>query len=269
MIVYKKDDEIELIRESCLLVCKTLTHVATRIKPGIKGKEIDREAEELIRDHGAKPGFKGYNGFPATLCISVNEQIVHGIPSDEPFKDGDIVSVDCGVYWNYFFGDAAYTFAIGDVDKEIMKLLVVTKDCLYRGIDKAVEGNRIGDIGYAVQNYAEKECGYGVIRELVGHGVGRNLHESPEVPNYGKRGKGQKLKEGLVIAIEPMVNLGDRKIRQSGDGWTVFAKDRSPSAHYEHTIAVRSGNADILSDHAGIEKAIKNNPELKEISIKS
>ena len=269
MIVYKKDEEIELIRQSCLLVCKTLAHVATRLAPGITGKQIDEEAESLIRDHGAEPGFKGYRGFPATLCISKNEQIVHGIPVDEPFQDGDIVSVDCGVFWNEYFGDAAFTFAIGEVSEDVMKLLSVTNECLYKAIDQAVTGNRLGDIGYAVQNYAEKEHGYGVVRELVGHGLGKNLHEAPEVPNYGRRGKGQKLKEGLVIAIEPMINLGKRKIRQSNDGWTVFAKDLKPSAHYEHTIAVKAQKADILSNHDEIELAVKNNANLKEISIKS
>ncbi len=265
---FKTQEEVELIRESCLLVCKALTHVASKIKPGISGVELDKEAEQLIRDHGAVPGFKGYNGFPATLCISVNEQVVHGIPSDTAFNDGDIVSVDCGVYMNEFFGDAAYTFALGDVPEDTMELLRVTQESLYRGIDKAVVGNRIGDIGYAIQQYTEKEHPYGVVRELVGHGLGKNLHEAPEVPNYGRRGRGPILKDGLVIAIEPMINLGRKEVSQSEDGWTINSRDRKPSAHYEHTVVVRKEKADILSDHSGIVEAIKNNAEIKEISKK-
>ena len=211
MIVYKTDEEIELIRESCLLVSKTLSHVASKLKPGITGKELDAEAEELIRDHGAEPGFKGYNDFPATLCISKNEEVVHGIPDNYEFKEGDIASIDCGVFMNGFFGDAAYTFAFKDVDDETLKLLQVTKASLYKGIEKAVAGKRLGDISHAIQSFTEKQHGYGVVRELVGHGLGRNLHEPPEVPNFGKQGKGIKLQEGLVIAIEPMINLGTRR----------------------------------------------------------
>ena len=265
MIFYKTAEEIELLRESCLLVCKTLTHVASLLKPGITGVMVDKEAEQLIRDHGAVPGFKGYRGFPATLCISVNEQVVHGIPTDEPFKDGDVVSIDCGTYMNDFYGDAAYTFAIGEVDEAIMRLLAVTKASLYKGIDAARVGNRLGDIGFAVQQYCEKEHKYGVVRELVGHGVGRSLHEPPEVPNYGKRGKGMKLKEGLVIAIEPMVNQGKKEIRTLSDGWTIITKDRLPSAHFEHTIAVKNSGPDKLSDHTSIEAAIAKNAELKSV----
>jgi methionyl aminopeptidase len=268
MIYYKTDEEVELLRKSCLLVCKTLAHVAGLIKPGISGKKLDQEAEQLILDHHAKPGFKGYNGFPATLCISINEQVVHGIPSDLPFEDGDIVSIDCGVYMNEFFGDAAYTFAIGNVAEEVMELLSVTNESLYKGIDQAIVGNRLGDIGYAIQNYTEKVHHYGVVRELVGHGVGKNLHEPPEVPNYGKRGRGQLLKDGLVIAIEPMINLGKKEVTQAEDGWTIRSKDRKPSAHYEHTVVVRKQKADILSDHQLIEEVIKNNPEIREISKK-
>lgn len=269
MIYYKTDEEIEFIRENCLMVCNTLTVVANELKPGITGKVLDAKAEEFIRDNNAEPGFKGYRSFPATLCISKNDEVVHGIPDNYEFKDGDIVSIDCGVYKNNFFGDAAYTFVIGDVSEEIMKLLVVTKESLYRGIESATVGNRLGDISSSVQEYCEKENGYGIVRELVGHGIGKNLHESPEVPNYGKRGRGTKLQDGLVIAIEPMVNLGKKSVKQGRDGWTIKTKDGKPSAHYEHTIAVRTSGPDILSDHSPIETAIKNNIELKNISLKS
>lgn len=268
MIYYKTSDEVEKIRASCLLVSKTLAHVASMIGPGVSGQKIDEEAEQLIRDHGAVPGFKGYNGFPATLCISVNEQVVHGIPGKTEFKDGDIVSVDCGVYMDEFFGDSAYTFAIGDVDEEVMELLSVTNESLYLGIEAATAGNRLGDIGFAIQNYTEKQHQYGVVRELVGHGLGKNLHEPPEVPNYGKRGRGPLLKDGLVIAIEPMINLGKKEVTQADDGWTIRTRDRKPSAHYEHTVAVRKGEADILSDHSIVEDSIKKNTEIKEISKK-
>lgn len=269
MVYYKTPAEIELLRQNCHLVCKTLALVGEMLKPGITGQEIDKKAEEFIRDHDAEPGFKGYRGFPSTLCVSKNEVVVHGIPTEEEFKDGDIVSVDCGVFKDDFFGDAAYTFAIGEISDEVMQLLVTTKDSLYQGIDKARHGNRLGDISYAIQNYCEKERPYGVVRELVGHGIGKNLHEQPEVPNFGKRGRGMKLEEGLVIAIEPMINLGKKEVRQSDDGWTIVTKDKLVSAHYEHTIAVMKGDPDILSDHSYVEEAIKNNNNLKEISIKS
>lgn len=269
MIFYKTDEEIELIRQSCLLVCKTLAQVGSMLQPGIKGAKLDKMAEEFIRDHQAKPAFKGYRGFPATLCYSLNDMVVHGIPADQELKDGDIVSVDCGVEWNGYFGDAAYTFAIGDVAEKTMQLLRVTHEALYKGIEQAVAGRRLGDIGFAIQNYVERLHGYGVVRELVGHGVGRELHESPEVPNYGQRGSGVKLKEGLVIAIEPMVNLGKKEVRTARDGWTVFAKDGKPSAHYEHTVAVGKTHADILSDHSFIEEAVRNNPNLKEIMLRT
>ncbi|GIV31948.1 MAG: methionine aminopeptidase [Saprospiraceae bacterium] len=266
-IYYKTDEEIELIREACLLVCKVLTHCATRLKPGITGKQLDKEAEELIRDHGATPAFKGYRGFPATLCISPNEVVVHGIPNDEPFKEGDIVSIDCGTFLKGFHGDAAYTFAIGDVPEATMQLLRVTKTSLYKGIAQAVHGNRLGDISYAIQHYVEREHPYSVVRELVGHGLGRELHEEPEVPNYGRRGNGLLLKEGLVIAIEPMINLGKRDVGQADDNWTIFTRDHQPSAHYEHTVAVRKVQADILSDHRPIEEAISKNPYLKTVEL--
>ncbi len=268
MVFYKTDEEIELIRKSCLLVCKALSHVASVIRPGISGAEIDKEAEQLIRDNGAVPGFKGYRGFPSTLCISVNECVVHGIPSKTEFKDKDIVSVDCGTFMNGFYGDAAYTFALGDVDEAVMDLLRITNESLYRGIEQAVHGKRLGDIGYAIQNFCEKEHSYGVVRELVGHGIGRELHESPEVPNYGKRGKGQMLKEGLVIAIEPMVNLGRKEVKQSDDGWTIITRDIQPSAHFEHTVAVRKGKADILSNHDMIIEALEKNSEVKKLQVK-
>ena len=269
-IYYKTNEEIELIRKSCLLVCKTLAHVGSILRPGISGEEIDLAAETFIRDHGAEPGFKGYRGFPATLCVSVNEGVVHGIPTKgQIFKDGDVVSIDCGVLWDEFYGDAAYTFPIGNVSEEVMELLRVTNTSLYKGIDQAVVGNRIGDIAFAIQQYVERKHNYGVVRELVGHGLGRELHEAPEVPNYGKRGRGVKLQEGLVIAIEPMVNMGRKDVRTAADGWTVIAKDRKPSAHFEHSIAVRKKGVDILSDHSFIEETIQNNPELREVVLKT
>lgn len=270
MVFYKTDEEIEYIRESCLLVCKTLAHVASIIRPGISGAEIDKAAEELILDHGAVPSFKGYNGFPSTLCVSVNEHVVHGIPSrDQIFRDGDLVSVDCGAYLNGFHGDSAYTFALGDVKEEVMELCRVTNTSLYKAIDAAIAGNRLGDIGFAVQQYVEREHKYGVVRELVGHGIGRDLHEAPEVPNYGKRGRGVQLKEGLVIAIEPMVNLGRKEVRTEADGWTVYAKDRKPSAHYEHTVAIRKDHTEILSDHTSIEEAIGQNANVQPVELKT
>ena len=268
MIFYKTEEEIELIRESCLLVCKALAHVGSIIRPGMSGTEIDRAAEELIRDHGAEPAFKGYRGFPGTLCVSVNESVVHGIPTpDQVFQDGDIVSVDCGVFMNGFHGDSAYTFPLGEVDEKVMRLCRVTNTSLYKAIDVAEVGARIGDIGYAVQQYVERENKYGIVRELVGHGLGRDLHEAPEVPNYGKRGKGPVLKDGLVIAIEPMVNLGNKAVRTAADGWTVYAKDKKPSAHYEHTIAVRKGGVDVLSNHKIVEHAILANDNVQFVEL--
>lgn len=263
MIFYKTEEEIELVRQSCLLVCKALAHVGSIIRPGVTGMQLDKEAETLIRDHQATPGFKGYRGFPATLCISPNEAVVHGIPSKKEFRDGDVVSIDCGVFWNGFFGDAAYTFALGNVKPEVMDLLRATNTSLYLGIEQAVSGNRIGDIGFAIQEFIERKHGYGVVRELVGHGLGKSLHEEPEVPNYGKRGKGVKLREGMVIAIEPMVNLGKKEVSQAEDGWTIISKDRKATAHYEHSVAVGKETADILSDHRPIEQAVSNNPELR------
>ncbi|MEZ4931662.1 MAG: type I methionyl aminopeptidase [Saprospiraceae bacterium] len=269
-IIYKTDEQIEMLREACLLVCKVLTYVGENIRPGITGEELDRKAEQIIRDHGAIPAFKGYEGqhgpFPSSLCISVNEVVVHGIPSKEEFKDGDIVSVDCGTIMpSGFHGDAAYTFPLGEVKEEVMQLCRVTKASLYRGIENAVQGKRLGDISYAIQHYTEKEHGYSVVRELVGHGVGKSLHEDPEVPNFGKRGNGLKLIEGLVIAVEPMINLGKKDVMQGNDGWTIYTKDRLPSAHYEHSVAVRKGKVDVLSNHDPIEEAIAKNPNVMEV----
>ncbi len=255
MIHYKSDEEIEIQRESSLLVGKTLAEVAKHIKPGVKTKELDKIAEEFILDHGAKPGFKGYGGFPATLCISVNDEVVHGIPGERELKDGDIVSIDCGTILNGFYGDSAYTFEVGEVDEEVKKLLERTKQSLYRGIEMAVSGKRVGDIGYAIQNYVE-QFGYGVVRDLVGHGVGRNLHEKPEVPNYGRRGTGVKLKKGMVLAIEPMINMGRKEVVQDPDGWTIRTIDGKPSAHFEHDVAIREGKADILSTFEYIEEVL-------------
>jgi len=255
MITYKSAEEIELIRESSLLVGKALAEVAKIIRPGITPLELDRRAEEFIRDSNAIPAFKGYGDFPNTLCISLNDVVVHGIPSSKALIDGDIVSVDCGVLKNGYYGDSAYTFEIGEVPAAVKQLLKVTKESLYKGIEKAIEGMRIGDVGFAVQEHVEK-FGYGVVREMVGHGIGKNLHEKPEVPNYGKRGAGIKLMEGLVIAIEPMINLGKAPIFQDNDGWTIRTKDGKVSAHFEHTIAVKKGKADILSSFEFVEEVL-------------
>ena len=257
MIYYKTAEEIELLRLSNMLVAKTHGEIAKIIRPGIKTIELDKRAEEFIRDNGGIPGFLGYGGFPNTLCISVNETVVHGIPSNYELKEGDIVSVDCGVLMNGYYGDSAYTFAIGEISDEKKKLLQVTKEALYLGIEKAVSGNRLGDISFAVQHHAQSH-GFSVVREMVGHGVGKDLHEKPEVPNYGKRGRGIKLKEGLVIAIEPMINLGKKEIYQENDGWTIKTKDAKPSAHFEHTIAVKNGKADILSSFEFVEEVLNN-----------
>lgn len=258
MIYYKSKEEIELIRESSLLVAKTLAEVAGIIKPGITTLYLDKIAEQFIRDNGAVPGFKGYHGFPFTLCISPNEVVVHGFPSNREIRDGDIVSIDCGVYKNGFYGDSAYTFVIGEISPEVKKLLKVTKQCLDLGIEKAVEGNTVGDLSSTIQMHAE-QSGYGVVRELVGHGLGRNLHEEPEVPNFGKKGKGVKLREGMVIAIEPMINLGRRYVVQEKDGWTIRTRDMKPSAHFEHTVAVGKECADVLSTFEYIEEALRKN----------
>jgi methionyl aminopeptidase len=257
MIHIRTEEEIQKIKESSLLVAKTHAEIAPLIKPGITGLELDKIAEEFIRDHNAIPAFKGYGGFPGTLCISPESEVVHGIPNDKPFEEGMILSVDCGVQLNGYYGDSAFTYPIGSISEEKSLLLQITRESLYFGIEQAIEGNRIGDVSFAVQNHAEKHK-YGVVRELVGHGVGEQLHEDPQVPNYGKRGRGPKLSEGMVLAIEPMINMGDRKIKFYSDGWTVKTKDLKPSAHFEHTIVVRKGKAEILSDFEIIDQALKN-----------
>jgi methionyl aminopeptidase len=255
-IYYKSPEEIELIRESSLLVSKTLAEVAKLIAPGITTLALDKMAYEFIKDHGAIPAFLNYGGFPNSLCISPNEQVVHGFPNEYVIKEGDLISVDCGVIKNNFFGDSAYTFSIGEVDAEKQKLTKITQECLSFAIEKAVVGMRIGDIAFAVQAHAEAN-GFGVVRELVGHGVGVKLHEKPEVPNYGKRGSGAKLEEGMVIAIEPMINAGTAAVKFWSDGWTVTTKDNKPSAHFEHTVAIKKGKADVLSTFSLIEEVLK------------
>ncbi len=247
MAIYlKSDEEIELLRLSNQLVAKTHAEIARWMKPGITTIKLDNIAEEFIRDHGGVPGFLGYNGFPNTLCISINEAVVHGIPSKRELKDGDIVSVDCGVLMNGYYGDSAFTFPVGQVKEKYLRLLEITKKALYIGIQNAIAGKRLGNVSNAIQKFVEKN-GYSVVREMVGHGVGKKLHEEPQVPNYGRKGRGVVLKEGLVIAIEPMVNLGKKHIQQLDDGWTIVTADGKPSAHFEHTIAVRKNKADILS----------------------
>ena len=256
MFSEKTKEEIELLRESNLLVGKTLGEVAKIIRPGVSTLELDAVAEEFSRSNGAVPGFLGYGGFPNTLCISVNDEVVHGIPSAKRvLQEGDIVSVDCGVLKNGYYGDSAYTFEVGEVSEEIHNLLEATKASLYKGIEQAVVGRRIGDIGSAVQNYCEAR-GYSVVRELVGHGVGKELHEDPQVPNYGSRGQGTKLREGMVIAIEPMINLGQRYVIMNSDGWTIRTRDGLPSAHFEHTVAVGKTAADILSSFKYVEEVL-------------
>lgn len=255
MIHLKSEEEIELIRESSLLVGKTLAEVARLVKPGVTTKQLDAIAEEFIRDNGGVPGFKGYHGFPATLCTSVNEVVVHGIPGNYALKDGDIISIDCGVKKNGYFGDSAYTFAVGEVAGDILLLMQRTKESLYLAIESAVAGKRIGDIGFAVQSYVEG-FGYSVVRDLVGHGLGKSLHEKPEVPNFGRRGTGKELKTGMVLAIEPMINLGIKNVYQERDGWTIKTKDHKPSAHYEHDVVVRRDKAEILSTFTYIEEVL-------------
>jgi len=256
MIYYKTTDEIELLRESNMLVGRTHGEVAKWIAPGVSTLKLDKIAEEFIRDNGGEPGFLGYQGYPNTLCISLNDTVVHGIPSNYELRDGDIVSIDCGVLMNKYYGDSAYTFEVGEVKPEIKKLLQVTKESLYKGIEKAIVGNRLGDISYTIQQYCESH-GYSVVREMVGHGVGKKLHEKPEVPNYGRRGSGVKLKKGLVLAIEPMINMGRKEIYQMDDGWTVRTRDGMPSAHFEHTVAIGQGTADILSSFEFVEEVLR------------
>jgi methionyl aminopeptidase len=255
MIYLKTDEEIALMRIANLLVSKTLAEVAKHIAPGVTTLYLDKIGETFIRDHGAIPTFLGYKGFPNALCISVNEKVVHGIPSEYQLKEGDIVSVDCGTLINGYCGDSAYTFCVGEVKPAVMKLLKATKEALYVGIANAVEGKRIGDISNAIQSYCEGK-GYSVVRQLVGHGIGKEMHEEPEVPNFGKKGHGSMLKTGMCIAIEPMINMGKKRVYFEKDGWTVRTVDRMPSAHFEHTVAIRQGKADILSSFEMIEEVL-------------
>ncbi|MAD96440.1 MAG: type I methionyl aminopeptidase [Flavobacteriaceae bacterium] len=255
MIIPKSKEEIELMRESALVVSKTLGMLAKEVKPGVTTLYLDKLAEDFIRSEGAIPGFLGLYDFPNTLCMSPNEQVVHGFPTTEPLREGDIISIDCGAIKNEFYGDHAYTFAVGEIDPETEKLLQVTKESLYVGIKEFRIGNRIGDVGYAIQKYTENH-GYGVVRELVGHGLGRKMHEDPEMPNYGKRGRGKKFIEGMVVAIEPMINMGTHKIRQHSDGWTITTLDKKPSAHFEHNVAIVDGKPELLSTFKYIYKAL-------------
>ena len=255
MVYYKTKEEIELIRLSSLLVAKTHAELAKLIKPGITSKKLDQRAEEFIRDNGGVPAFKGYRGFPFTLCVSPEDQVVHGMPNNDEVQEGMILSVDCGVLMNGFYGDSAYTFAVGEISDAKKKLLRATKESLLKGIEKAVEGNRLGDICFEVQLCAERN-GYGVVRELVGHGLGKEMHEKPEMPNYGKRGSGKKFQEGMVVAIEPMINLGTSKINQLNDGWTILTRDKKPSAHFEHNIAIIDGKPKLLSTFDYVHKAL-------------
>jgi methionyl aminopeptidase len=261
MVYLKTDEEVELLRKANLLVGNTLAELAKAIQPGVTTKQLDAIAETFIRDNGAEPSFKGFpnpygSPFPASICTSVNEQVVHGIPNDTPLKEGDIVSIDCGTFLNGYCGDSCYTFAVGEVSEDVKTLLKVTKEALYKGIEQAVVGHRLGDISYAVQSHCEAS-GYGVVREFVGHGIGKKMHEDPQVPNYGRRGNGMLLKNGLCIAIEPMITMGVKEIYMQEDRWGIVTRDRKPAAHFEHTICVRKGEADILSSFEEIEKVLR------------
>ncbi|QYJ68598.1 type I methionyl aminopeptidase [Flavobacterium litorale] len=255
MIIPKTQEEIELMRESALIVSKTLGMIASEIKPGVTTLHLDKLAETFIRDHGAIPGFLGLYGCPSTLLTSVNEQVVHGLPTDRPIEEGDIVSVDCGAIKNEFYGDHAYTFEIGNVAEDTKKLLQITKESLYEGIRQFKNGNRVEDVGYAIQKYTEAH-GYGVVRDLVGHGLGRKMHEDPQMPNYGKRGRGKKFIEGMVVAIEPMINMGTKNIKTLKDGWTIVTRDGKPSAHFEHNVALVNGKPELLSTFAYVYQAL-------------
>lgn len=259
MIHYKSSEEIEKMRASALLVSHSLTEVAAMLKPGINTLSLDVRIGEYIRDHKAIPSFLGYNGYPFNSCISVNDVVVHGFPNKKELKEGDIITIDVGVILDGWHGDHAYTFSIGDPGEETSQLINVTKESLFKGIEKAIAGNRVGDISFAIQEHTEKKHGYGVVRELVGHGLGRSLHEDPQVPNYGRRGTGAKLKEGLVLAIEPMINLGKKEVYTESDGWTVRTKDGKPSVHFEHDVCIRKDKADILSNYQPIEEAEQKN----------
>ena len=258
MIIYKTPEEIEIMREAAQIVSRTLGLIAKHVKPGVTPLELDKIAEDYIRSQDAEPGFLGLYDFPNTLCISINDAVVHGIPNSEPLNEGDIISVDCGSIYKGYYGDHAYTFEVGEVSPEIKKLLKVTKECLDLGIAEAKIGNRIGDIGFAIQQHAEKN-GYGVVRDLVGHGLGSTMHEEPQVPNYGRRGRGKKIQNGLTIAIEPMINMGTEKVVQLDDKWTIVTEDGLPSAHFEHDIAVVNGKPEVLSTFKYIEEALKEN----------
>ena len=251
-----------MMRQSARLVSKTLSEVAAILKPGVRTIDLDKMIGEFIRDHKGIPSFLNYNNYPFNSCISVNDVVVHGFPNETPLQEGDIVSVDIGIILNEWHGDHAYTFAIGDPGEEVMQLIRVTRESLYKGIEKAIAGNYVGDIGWAIQEHTEKKHGYGVVRDLVGHGLDKQMHEDPQVPNYGKRGTGKKLKDGLVLAIEPMINMGTKEVKTDSDGWTVRTKDGKPSVHFEHDVCVRKNKADILSDYSIIEKAEKANPHL-------
>lgn len=264
-IYYKTADEIEAIRRSCLLNCRAIAYVGSLIKPGVTGNYLDAKAEEFIRDNGALPAFKGYRDYPNTLTVSLNEQVVHGIPSDKEIGENDVVSIDCGTILDGFCGDAAYTYAMPGVPAEIIQLLVVTKTSLYKGIEQAIIGKRLGDVGFAIFDYCERLHKYGVVRDLVGHGLGRDMHEDPNVPNHGKKGSGVILRKGLVIAIEPMINFGTKEVNSLDDNWTIVSRDGKPSAHYEHTVAITSNVPNILTSHDEIEEMEKNNKNILEI----
>ena len=255
MIIPKSKEEIELMREAALVVSKTLGMLASEVKPGVTTLYLDKLAEEFIREQGAIPGFLGLYDFPNTLCVSPNAQVVHGTPNNTPLQEGDIISIDCGAIKNEFYGDHAYTFPVGEITPEVKKLLRITKESLYVGIRELKVGKRVGDVGYAIQQYCEAQ-GYGVVRELVGHGLGKTMHEDPEMPNYGRRGRGKKFVEGMTVAIEPMINMGTKRIEQLKDGWTILTKDRKPSAHFEHDIAIVNGKPELLSTFAYIYKAL-------------
>lgn len=262
MIHYKNAEQVELMRQSALLVSKTLTEVAKTLKTGITTLSIDKFIGEFLRENQAIPSFLNYHGYPFNSCISVNDVVVHGFPGTYELKEGDIVSIDIGAYKNGYHGDHAYTFMIGQPSEDVVRLVQITKESLYKGIEKAIAGNRVGDISFAIQEYTERKNGYGVVRELVGHGLGKNMHEDPQVPNYGKRGSGPILKEGLVIAIEPMINLGKKEVYTDDDGWTVRTKDGKPSVHFEHDVCVKKSKADVLSNYKEIEAAEKGNSNL-------
>jgi methionyl aminopeptidase len=255
MIIPKTKEEIQLMREAAQVVSKTLGMLAKEVKPGVTTLQLDKLAEEFIRDNGAIPGFKGLYDFPNTLCVSPNAQVVHGIPNNTPLQEGDIISIDCGAIKHEFYGDHAYTFPVGEISPETEKLLRITKESLYVGIREFKVGNRVGDVGFAIQQYCEKE-GYGVVRELVGHGLGRTMHEDPEMPNYGKRGRGKKFVEGMTVAIEPMINMGTKNIKQLKDGWTILTQDGKPSAHFEHDVAIVDGKPKLLSTFDYIYEAL-------------